>query len=192
MDDLMFYRKNSILANLCKEWDNRLRSCHNNKEKLMQLVLSRQAAPHFATFCYNGAGLTKEYCLREFGEYVNGMKFYDVDGVDGYASNMYVDAKHAIVVDADTTQLLWCNNTEVEVPSSKCPVLYLSNKSNVNLVLNGYNSPIVYLFDESVLNVYDADETCKVTVYKYSDKAKAEKGKFCLGEVKVFNKELRL
>jgi hypothetical protein len=31
-----------------------------------------------------------------------------------------------------------------------------------------------------------------VTIYKYSEKATVELGKFCLKEPKVFNKELRL
>ena len=68
-DEMLIYRKNSILANLCKEWDFKWSNCHGEKDKLMRLVLSQQAAPHFATFCYNGAGLSKEYCLREFGSY---------------------------------------------------------------------------------------------------------------------------
>jgi hypothetical protein len=59
-------------------------------------------------------------------------------------------------------------------------------------VCEGYNSVNVKLFDDSVLIIDDIDENCDVVVYKYSDSAKVEKEKFCLGSVKVFQKELRL
>lgn len=192
MDELSFYRKNSILANLCKDWNGRWAACHGDKDKLMRLVLARQAAPHFATFCYNGAGLSKEYCLREFGDYVNGRIFNDVDGVEGFTSCMYVDASESLKIASDTTQLLWCDNVDVTVPATKCPALYISNRSVINLNLEGFNIVSVYLFDESVLNVEDADQTCEVIVYKYSSRAEVNVGKFCFGAVKTFNKQLRL
>jgi hypothetical protein len=43
-----------------------------------------------------------------------------------------------------------------------------------------------------VLTIEDLDANSDVVVYKYSDKARVELGKFCLKEPKVFNKELRL
>jgi archaellum component FlaC len=41
-------------------------------------------------------------------------------------------------------------------------------------------------------SIEDLDENSEVVVYKYSDDAQVELGKFCLGKVKVFRKELRL
>jgi hypothetical protein len=48
------------------------------------------------------------------------------------------------------------------------------------------------LFDNSKITIEELDEESCVTVYKYSDSASVELGKFCLGNVKVFNKKLRL
>ena len=48
------------------------------------------------------------------------------------------------------------------------------------------------VFDESVVTIDDFDENSDIIVYKYSEKAVVEIGKFCLGRVKVFNKELKL
>lgn len=193
MDELIFYRKNALLSNLCKEWNTKWSNCHGDKEKLMQLVLARQAMPHFATFCYNGAGVSKDYCLREFGDYVNGKLFKDVDGVEGYTSCMYVDTKELITINADTTHLMWCDNVDVTIPETKCSVLYVSNKSSVHLTLEGYNTVLIYLFDESEVIIEDADETCEVIVYRYSDNSKVERGTFCISpKVKIFNKLLKL
>jgi hypothetical protein len=167
-------------------------ACHEDKGKLMRLVLMQQSAPYFATFCNNGKGLSREYCKREFGEYVNGRVFNDCDGVKGYTYAMYVDEPTSVEIGLDVVQMLWCNNVDVLIPQTKCPVLYVSNHSTLNITLDGYNSPKIYLFDDSVVNIMEGDEESKVIVYKYSDNAKVEIGKYCLSSVKVFDKDLRL
>lgn len=193
MDDLIFYRKNAILANLCDEWNKKWSACHDDKEKLMRLVLSQQAAPHFATFCYNGAGLSKEYCLREFGSYLNDRTFANCDEVEGFTYAMYISPSEAKEISVDVAQILWSNPMEAIIPQTKCNRLYISNKSSVHITLEGYNTVQVYLFDESELIIDDADDTCEVVVYKYSDKSKVERGTFCISpKVKIFNKTLKL
>lgn len=192
MDEMTYFRKNALLGNLCKEWSAMWGACHDDKEKLMRLVLMQQSAPYFADFCYRGKGLTREYCKREFGEYVNGRVFDDCDMVKGFTYAMYVDAPKALKIAADVTQFLWCDNVDVTIPQVKCPVLYVSNRSTLNITLSGYNSPRIYLFDESVVNVTDADEESNVAVYKYSNDARVGLGKYCLANVKVFDKDLRL
>ena len=192
-DEMLIYRKNSILANLCKEWDFKWSNCHGEKDKLMRLVLSQQAAPHFATFCYNGAGLSKEYCLREFGSYLNGRTFANCDEVEGFTYAMYISPPEAKEIGVDVAQILWSNPMEVIIPQTKCNRLYISNKSSVHITLEGYNTIQIYLFDESEVIIDDADDTCEVVVYRYSDKSKVERGTFCISpKVKIFNKTLKL
>ena len=130
--------------------------------------------------------------MREFSEYLNGRVFNDVDGVDGFTSAMYIDPSTDLEISSDTAQLLWCNNINVIIPQTKCPTLYVSNNSDVHFVLDGYNSIRIYLFDESKVVIDDADETCDVRVYKYSNTADVGTGKFFLGNIKIFNKTLRL
>lgn len=45
---------------------------------------------------------------------------------------------------------------------------------------------------ESKITIEDIDKDSEVIVYKYSDKATVEEGKYCFGKVKVFNKQLKL
>ena len=73
-----------------------------------------------------------------------------------------------------------------------CPFFYISNDSDVNISLDGFNYVSIYLFDDSKVTIDDADEDSKVVIYKYSDKAQVELGKYCLADVKVFDKILRL
>ena len=192
MDEMTYFRKNALLADLCKDWNGRWMACHNDKEKLMRLVLMQQSAPYFADFCYRGKGLTKEYCKREFKDFINGRIFNDCDNVDGYTYAMYIDAQKGIEMKSDVTQFLWCKDMDVVIKETKCPVLYISNNSTINLTCEGFNSPKIYLFDKSKVILRDMDATCNVTILKYSDKAKVVIGKYAIGKVKEFNKTLRL
>lgn len=189
---MLYFRKNALLANLCKEWSNMWAACHDDKEKLMRLVLMQQSAPYFADFCYRGKGLTKDYCKREFSDYINGRIFNDCDNVNGFSYAMYIDAHTGFKIVSDVAQLLWCDNVDVTIPKTKCPILYVSNSSTIHITCDGYNCPHIYLFDDSKVTIDDADEDSKVVIYKYSDNAQVELGKYCLADVKVFNKKLKL
>lgn len=196
MDALQNYYKNSLLNHLCSEYKGIWQSCHNDKEKLMELVLRRQSLPHFMTYAYEGIGVTKEYVREQFSEYINEKKvFYDVDGVDGnYTSGMYVDfeASKQAMITLDTCAILWCKDMDVLVPITKCSVFYISNNSNVNISMDGYSSITINLFDDSKVSIVDADDSCNVTIFKYSKNACVEVGKYCLAQIKEFDKELRI
>ena len=199
MDELLQYKKNSILGTiggqpLCQEYLSAWRKCGDNKLELIKLVLCQQSIPHFSTACYKGLGLTKEYIKENFGDYINGYTVHDADDIEGFKYGLYVDYNfdNALFADKNVCSLMWCKDTNVVIPTSLCPVLYVSNKSDVSITGEGFNAIRVYLFDESVVNLEDFDENSSVLVYKYSKDAKVEIGKYCLGKVKVFNKELKI
>lgn len=191
--DLFNYYKHALSNGLCSEYKGRWRACHDNKEQLVKLVMAQQSLPHFIYYCYNGMGLSKEYIQETFGDYINGNSVInDADGVDGYTYSLYVGFKGDFKAAVDVLSLMWCNNTNVTVETSKCPVIYVGCGSHVHLSLGGYNCPHIYLFDDSKVTIDDADEDSKVVIYKYSDKAQVELGKYCLADVKVFDKQLKL
>lgn len=193
-----FYRNalmgGGITTPLCEEYKNEWRGCGNDKEKLLRLAMRQQSIPYIATFAYDGKGLTKEYLKETFGYFINGYVVHDCDCVDGYTYSLYVDYNYDNVIDlsVDVSSFMWCKDIDVEVSETKCPTLYVSNNSYVRLTLDGYNNAVVYLFDESEIEICDSNVTSKVLVYKYSDKAKVLKGDFCECKVSVFDKKLRL
>ena len=193
MDEMTYFRKNALLANLCQEWNGKWAACHDDKEKLMRLVLSQQAAPYFATFCYEGKGLTKEYCLREFGDLINERMFSDCDEVEGgFQYRMYIEGEKNVFIAEDVIQALWCEGTNFIVPSTKATTMYVSNRSKVSVSCDGYNSIRLYLFDESEVTFDNVDEDSNIIVYLFSDNAKVIRGKYCMKEIKCFRKTLRL
>lgn len=195
---MLTFKRNALLGNisgqpLCADFKSAWRRCGNDKEMLMRLALSQQSLPFLSHACYEHMGLTKQYIVNNFSEFINGRRtFDDVEGVQGYTYQMYVDFKDDFKAAADVTSLMWCSSPQVEIEACKCPVVYISNSSDVHIVCDGYNSLHVYLFDNSRVTIDDSDENSEVVVYKYSDDAQVELGKYCLGNVKVFDKELRL
>ena len=196
---MLEFNKNAILGNiggepLCADYKRRWRMCGDDKGKLVNLAMMQQSLPYFVTACHNGLGLTKEYIKEHFRDFINGYTIHDADGVHGYTYGLYVDwdYENDLIVDKDVVGVMWTVGANIIIPPTKCPTIYLSNKSNVHLVCEGFNTINIKLFDESKVTVQEVDEDSDVIIYKYSDKASVELGKFCLKEPKVFNKELRL
>lgn len=196
-DMFRFYKSalsGEIATPLCSEYKSAWRKCGDNKEMLVRLSLSQQALPFVATHAYQKKGLTKEYIKEHFKEYINGRILKDCDGVDGYTYALYVDwdYENDLNIETDVASVMWSTGANIVIPQCKCPTIYLSNKSNVHIVGEGFNTVNIKLFDESKITVDDIDKDSEIIVYKYSDKAAIEEGKYCFGKVKVFNKELRL
>lgn len=185
-----------ITAPLCADYKNQWRSCNDDKDALVKLVMQQQSIPYFITHCYNGKGLSKEYILRTFEEYINNNSekaiIRDADGVQGYIYSLYVAFKGVFKAAVDVLLFMWCSNTHMVIQASKCPILYVGANSTIHITCEGYNCPKIYLFDDSKVVIDDMDEESKVVVYKYSKSAKVEAGKYCLGTIKQFEKELRL
>jgi hypothetical protein len=161
---------------------------------LVRLALNQQSQPYLSHACYKELGLTKEYIKEHFRDFINGYTIHDADEVHGYTYGLYVDWNYEndLVVDKDVISVMWTVGANIVVPSTKAPVIYISNRSNVHIVGDGFNTVNIKLFDESRIVIEDIDSNSEVVVYKYSDKASVEEGKYCFGKVKVFNKELRL
>lgn len=196
-NELFKYQKHALMGDiggqpLCNDYKAAWRACGNNKEMLVRLALKQQSLPHFATACYKHLGLSKKYILKEFGEYINGKKvFENLDGVDGYTYELFVGHSGQVDVRCDVTSFMW-TQSDIVIPKTKCPTFYVSNSSNIHITCEEYNSPLIYLFDDSTVTIYDADENSRITVFKYSGESQVITGKYCLGNVKIFNKELRL
>lgn len=192
MDSLQMYYKNSLLDGLCKEYKGMWQGTHGDLESLAKLAMCQQSIPHVATYAYQGRGLTKDFCKETFKDYINGVVLNDCDGVSGFTYEWHIDNPDTIELKSDVSHLMWSEGSIVVVERTKCPVIYITNRSDVELICGGFNSVKIYLFDESKVTLTDIDVESSVIVYKYSDKCEVVKGKFCLGDVREFNKELRL
>ena len=194
LNDLQKYQKAALVNGLCGEWKGYWQAAGEDKLKLITLAMAQQAIPHVVTYAYNGIGLTKDYILDNFKDYINGRTtIKDADDVEGYTYALYIAENRILTPIQDVFSMMWCKDITIHIKTSKCPILYVSNNSNIGIVLDGFNSIKIYLFDESQVTIDDADETTSATIYKYSDKCKVNYGRFCLSKrIKEHNKELRL
>lgn len=177
---------------LCESYKEEWRACGDDKEKLMKFALRQQALPYLFLHSFNGQGLSREYLLKEFRNYINGAyTVHDADKVKGYTYELNVARKGMFDTPNDVIAFMYCQETTVVIPTTKCPSLFVGCSSDVHISLAGYNSIRIYLYDNSRVVIEDADDESDVTVYRYSDMAKADKGKYCLCDVRVFDKDLR-
>lgn len=198
MNELETFYKNALIGSLCEplcdEYKGKWRACNGDKERLISLSMNQQAIPYFATYCRMGKGVSKDYILREFGEYINGYTIENADDIKGYTYSLYVDYDHDkdLVVDKDVAHIMWTVGASVVIPQTKCPTIYVSNRSDVHIVCEGFNHFTLYLFDNSRVVLEELGEESYVLAYKYGSNCELIKGKYCLGNVKEHNKELRL
>lgn len=191
--EFLNFLKDAYSNGLCKEYRDEIRKCHEDKLQLVRLAMRQQSCPWVATKMYEGV-ITTDYILNTFGEYINGYTLHDVEGVEGFTYGLYVDYDYDndLLVDKDVIHIMHTVGANIVVPQTKAPTIYISNRSNVHLVGDGYNNINIKLFDKSKVTIEDLDENSEVVAYKYSDDAQVELGKYCLGKVKEFRKELKL
>lgn len=203
IDELTKFRKyaiqGGITAPLCDEYRQAWRACGHNKQKLMQLALRQQSIPYLITHCKKGYGLSKEYILENFKDFVNEntelAKIKDCDLVKGYEYSLYVDFKGSNKLCSDVSCVMWSSVPTWEIKRYKGQILYVGCSSHVNIILGGFNSVMIYLFDDSQITIDDMDDTSTLTIYKYSNNCKVNFGKYFISQlsnVKQFNKELTL
>lgn len=193
MNELFSFYRNALNDGLCEEYKDCWRGAASDKLKLATLCMRQQSIPYFATYCYQGKGLSKEYITDEFSDFLNKKSaIQDADEVKGYTYSLWIGENGVLSASDDVLHLMWCNGTLLSVNASKCPNIYISNKSNVKLACDGFNSVRIYLFDESRLTLEDIDENSDIIVYRYSNMAVVEEGRYCFGRIKTFNKKLRL
>ena len=195
MDKELFdFIKNAYTSGLCNEYRDEIRNCHDDKLQLIRLALRQQSIPWVATKIHEGV-VSKEYLQTAFSKYLNGFILNDCDGVSNYTYSWFVDwdCNKQLILSVDVAHISHTKGTTIIFPQTKCPIVYISNESNVNFVCEGFNGVRIYLLDSSTITIEDADETCSATIYKYSDKCKVNYGKYCLSKrIHEHQKELRL
>ena len=187
----MFYR-NSLCKNLCREYSDQWKGLLENKVELFRFCLKQQAQPYFATSVYQGWGLTIDFLKKGYADFINGKYIAsDCDDIKGFTYGLWCGHDTPVRLTIDVPHFMGCNSI-VRVPKTKCPTIYVSNKSKLDIKLGGYSSIRIYLFDESHVNISQVEDCNTVIVYKYSKDCSVTVSDNYTGKIKQFDKELRL
>lgn len=137
---LVDLKRKSILMGLCEKYREKWDACASKKQ-LVDMALDSNGIEFMADAIAFGWGLSKEYLMQEFGEFMNG--FYRRQE-EGYASEMYIGAHE--VLSAESTLLLigYCDDIEIEIPEHAVCRIYICGGSSVRIENNGKVELLVY------------------------------------------------
>lgn len=188
--ELFMFYKNSLSRDLCKEYSDMFKKYLGDKKQMLSLAMQQQSIPYVATSIYEGWGVDIEYLKENYKGYINGRyTAKDCDMVQGYSYELWCDYRASMKVKTDIVHMVQCK-CDVNIQQTKCPTIYISNKSNINIKPQGYNTIFIYLFDESIVNIDNTNEFSNIIIYRYSDNTKVIAGDNM--NVKQFDKTLRL
>ena len=147
-NELLTLKRNALRLGLCGEYKGKWDSAASKRE-LVNIAF--------------GWGLSKEYLLKEFGEFANG--FYQCNE-HGYTSEMYIGAHGVIKARSTIILVAYCKDLEIEVPENMVTRIYVCGKSEVRIECKGKCDLIEYGEDNDTKIIgYDGEKMTLRTIY---------------------------
>ena len=132
LNELLTLKRNAVMLGLCDrykaEWDEA-----KDKKDLVDLALDANGVEFMAKSVAEGWGVSKDYILDNFGDYVNG-KYVREKG--GYTSELYVGYGGDNLQRATLNLFVGCD-TSILVPEGSVCKIYVCGRSNVRLKCAG-------------------------------------------------------
>lgn len=131
--DLLTLKRNALMMGLCGQYKDKWNGCAN-KRQLVDMALDSNGIEFMADSIAFSWGLSKDYLLREFGEFMNG--FYQCRE-KGYTSEMYIGAHGVISVKSTLILVGYCDDLEIEIPEHSVCRIYVCGSSKVRIENKG-------------------------------------------------------
>lgn len=144
MDEMEHFRRNADRLGLCDTFAQKWSNC-KSKKQLYDLACDINSLPYMADMIAKGYGLSSDYLVREFGQFLNGKCIYR-SNKDGYTSQMYCQYD-GDEIEVKTTALLLIDVHNVRVVADRICEIYMVN-SEVEIVGRGH--AIVYPYNSEV------------------------------------------
>lgn len=169
MKDIDYFKQNAIDKNLCVEYALKWAKI-KDKESLFALACVPQSCGYIARSIYEGWGVSIDYIINEFGDYINGKYVVNnLDGVKDATGAMYIKYNGKIDTPlCDITQFIGCEGTYIHIADGSAVTLHISNSSDIKLSLGNCNVRI-YLYDESTVDLGDISKDTKVSIAHYGN-----------------------
>lgn len=146
MDDMERFRRNAEKLGLCDTFAQRWSNC-KSKKQLYDLACDINSLSYMAEMIAKGYGLSSDYLVKEFGQFLNGKCTYK-SREDGYTSQMYCQYDGS-EIEVKTTALLLIDVHNVRIVADRICEIYMVN-SEVEIV--GRSHAIVYSYNSAVTN----------------------------------------
>lgn len=173
MEVMNKFKKEARIRNLCSNFALLWGQC-KTKEDYVRLSLIPQSIPYIATSSYDGWGISTEDIYANFSSVINGKRVYkNIDGIENTKGVLYVKYNNKTKrIKENIVHIMDSTNSTFIVEKTQCPMIYISNNSNVKIEANGYNTISLYLFDNCLVDITNIKPDTKVLITKYSDNGK--------------------
>lgn len=153
-NELLTMKRNAVMLGLCGKykgmWDNA-----ESKKSLMDIALDANGVEFLCEACTDGWGLSTEFLLKEFSDYVNGNY---MSNRNGYTSAMYVGyGRYAemppydgIVSTTTLTVLIDCT-IFLTIPKYTVCKIYVCRGCDIEIKCSGKCDIYVYGNDTSIV-----------------------------------------
>lgn len=139
MSELTRFKRNAVVLGLCDEYKERWDACEK-KEELASLALDANGVSMLCDAMAFGWGPSPEYVKTNFKPFLNGRW---VLHRNGYSSSLYVDLKGEIWQSTTITTVV-SSACVIHVPETHVCKIYISGKSNVQILCDGLAFAFVY------------------------------------------------
>lgn len=138
------FRRNADRLGLCDTFAQKWSACRSKKQ-LYDLACDVNSLAYLADMIARGYGLSPEYLLKEFGQFLNGKCIYNKDG---YSSCIYCLPEECEIRPDTTACLIICHDGEIVVDRPICE-LYLVY---CDCIIRGNGIAKVHLYNSSIVN----------------------------------------
>lgn len=147
------FRRNAKRLGLCKSFSERWDNCRS-KLQLYKLACDVNSLAYIAETVANGYGLSQDYIIKEFGQFINGKCISDADG---YTSCIYCEPDELNLSINTTAALVIGYNGTIYIPKYRICEIYLCN-SHVHILGDGKG--VVYLYN----SIIDKSDTSPIII----------------------------
>lgn len=128
-NELLAFKRKAIDLGLCALYKEIWNKCFS-KADLMNMALDANGAEFMADSIAFDWGLSRDFLVHEFGDYING-KYQRSQ--DGYTGEMYVGASGVIKLKSTITLVAYCDNLQIDVPECSVGKIYVCGESKVRI-----------------------------------------------------------
>lgn len=174
MNDLSFFKNEAFNRNLCSQYVD-LWASAKNKQMLYNLSMRYNSIRYIALSIYEGWGVSLDYILSEFKDYINGKEVATIYLDDNLQADglMYVCLNDtSIDMNVDVVNIIKCNNLTINT-NRYATQLHINNDSHCKLNIASDGNIMIYLYDTSTIDLGKLRKGQRVFIYDYRhDKTK--------------------
>ncbi len=165
MKDLDFFKNEALNRSLCStavsDWANSV-----SKEDFFEFSLKPSSIPYMSLAMREGWGLSVEYIIKEFADFINGKETAEVALKDRTISGqMYVGFEGKREVNASIVNVV---NSNIYITTKRYATsIHVNNDSHVTLELPDDCFITIYLYDKSTIRLVNTNNHQKVYIYDY-------------------------